>query len=162
MARWSHVHVSYGHGLPTDGDSSLPHCRHDWHTDNSSSAYWLCGKGQLMALGTTNDLTMHSGDTFRLEVTVNDSLGAPLDISTATITWALSRKRSDKVSPRGDALVTKAATVIDGPTGRCNVTLYEADTAGLSGVYYHELQVTIGASVSTVIYGTFTIAKDLI
>ena len=118
-----------------------------------------------MALGTQNDITLHSGDSLKLEVTVNDSAGTALDVTNATFIWALSKKDGSAIAPRGAAILTKAlasgVVINDGPTGRADITLDPADTTALAGVYYHELQVTLGGNVSTVFYGSVTIAKDL-
>ena len=115
-----------------------------------------------MALGTQNDVSMHSGDSLTLEITVNDASGSAVNVSSATASWALSKKATDSTAPRGAALVTKSATIIDGPTGRVDVVLDPADTDALAGTYYHELQVTVDGNVSTVLYGSITIAKDLV
>jgi len=119
-----------------------------------------------MALGNEQDFSMHSGDDRVLEVTINDSAGSAVDISTATITWALSRISTTAVEPKGAALLTKTlgagVTLIDGPNGRCDVALVEADTDDLAGSFYHEMQIVISGDTSTVMYGTVTIKKDLI
>jgi hypothetical protein len=119
-----------------------------------------------MAIGTQSDFSMHSGDTRTLEITVKDEDSAVVNISTATITWALSKQDSASVAPKGAAIVTKTVgdgvTITDGPNGRVDVAISAADTSALSGDYYHELEVTISSSVSTVLFGTVTIKKDLI
>jgi len=119
-----------------------------------------------MALGTQNDVTLHSGDTLTLEVTVNDSSGSAVDLTAATFTWAMSKKSNSAVAPRGAALLTKAlasgVTLIDAATGRIDITLDPADTESLAGTYYHELQMTDTGVVSTVLYGSVTIVKDLV
>jgi hypothetical protein len=119
-----------------------------------------------MALGTSNDASMHSGDTMTLEVTVNDSAGSPLDISAGAFTWVLSKKSTTAVEPRGAALVSKTlgsgvSFTNTGTDGLCEVLIDPADTAALAGVFYHEFQVTIAGVVSTVLFGSVTIAKDL-
>tara|TARA_R110002096_G_scaffold288387_1_gene482127 strand:+ start:715 stop:1074 length:360 start_codon:yes stop_codon:yes gene_type:complete len=118
-----------------------------------------------MALGTLNDFSLHSGDSLTLEVTVNDAAAAAVDITSATFIWVLSKKSTTSVAPRGAAILTKAlasgVAINDGPTGRADITLDPADTASLDGTYYHELQMTNAGFVSTVLYGSVTIAKDI-
>ena len=112
---------------------------------------------------------MHSGDTRTLEITVKDEDSVVVNLTTASVVWALSKQDSASVAPRGAAIVTKTGpdpevglTIPDGPNGRIDVDLSAVDTADLSGDYYHELEVTISSSVSTVLFGTVTIKKDLI
>jgi transcription elongation GreA/GreB family factor len=120
-----------------------------------------------MAIGSEASISMHSGDTRRLEVTVVDEASAAVDLTTASsIIWALSKKDADSVAPRGSSLVSKdigsGVTVTDAVNGRVDVAIASADTAALAGDYYHEIQVTMGGDISTVLYGTVTIVKDLI
>ena len=120
-----------------------------------------------MAVGTQSDITMHSGDTRNIVITIVDSTSTAVPLGSVTdLTWALSKKASDSVTPRGAAIVTKAIatgiTVTDAPNGVISIILTPADTASLAGEYYHELQMTFGAAVSTVLFGKVTISKDLI
>jgi len=118
-----------------------------------------------MALGTQNDITLHSGDTLVLEVTVKNASATAVDLTAATFAWAMSKKSASAVAPQGAALLTKALasgiTLIDAATGRIDITLDPADTESLAGTYYHELQMTDTGVVSTVLYGSVTIVKDL-
>ena len=119
------------------------------------------------SIGTQADFSMHSGDTRRLEITIVDENSAAVNLSTATITWALSKKDSASVAPKGSALLTKTLanggiTIVSAAAGRCDVDLASSDTVTFSGDYYHELELTILATVSTVLYGAVTIIKDLI
>lgn len=106
-----------------------------------------------------------SGDALALQITVRDgdTPGSPvLDLTPFTeITWALARKQG------GDPIFTK--TLTGGPTqidpvdlanGRIDVLIGNADTADLSGEYYHELQLEPGPN--TPMFGAFTIQKDSI
>jgi len=63
-----------------------------------------------MAIGTQNDFSMRSGDSRLLQVTINDDAGSPLDITGASVIWALSKKATDTVSPKGAAVLTKDST----------------------------------------------------
>jgi len=119
-------------------------------------------------IGLEANFSHHSGDSRTLELTINDEDGAALDITTATeITWALSKKVSDSVIPKGGALITKTlgsgVTLIDGPTGRADVAITPEDTADMKeDDYYHEVQLELGGDTSTVLFGTVTLLKDLI
>ena len=100
-----------------------------------------------------------SGDTASLIVRIVDENRKPLDVSGAiAVTYELAE------SVGGTALITK--TLLDGIviTGSTiTVTFGTADTAGLSGDYYHELQITdANNKVFTPIRGTVTIEADLI
>ena len=107
-----------------------------------------------------------SGDTLLVRATVRNGDVSPivspapaLDLSLATtITWVLARAQGrtpiltkTNGSPAG-------ITVINAVNGRINIQIDNADTAGLSGTYYHELQIEPGPS--TALYGSFTIQKD--
>jgi len=119
-----------------------------------------------MALGKEQDFSMHSGDNRSLSVTITDQSQAVLDVSGAAITWALSRAVTDKVEPKGVAIVSKTVgsgiTITDGSNGLVEVTIAEADTASLAGTYYHEMQMVLSGNTSTIMYGTVIIKKDLI
>ena len=106
-----------------------------------------------------------SGDALRLQITVRngDTVGSPvLDLPPFTeITWALAKKQGST------PLVTK--TLTGGPTqidpvdlanGRIDVLINNADTAGLKGTLYHELQLEPGPN--TPLFGSFEIQADSI
>ena len=97
---------------------------------------------------------------------MNDDAGAALDLTDATFIWALSKKASDSVAPKGTSILSKSIgsgiAVTDVPNGILEITIDPADTDALAGDYYHELQMTQGGNISTVLYGQATIVKDLI
>ena len=120
-----------------------------------------------MAIGPQQDISLHSGDSRTLRITINDDAGAALDITGATIKWQLSKKAADSVEPKGAFILSKGTTstgieITDATGGICEVTLAPADTEALAGEFYHELQMTLDGSVSTVLFGQATIVKDLI
>jgi hypothetical protein len=104
---------------------------------------------------TNQDFTIYQGDEPVLQFTVQDSAGAALDITGATFKWGLARSLA-KTSSVSKTSVS-GITIIDGPTGRVDVTLLQADTVGLSGIFVHELSMTLGAKENTVSTGTVTI-----
>ena len=189
-----------------------------------------------MAIGPQQDISLHSGDSRTLRVTINDDAGSPQNLTDATFIWALSKKTSDSVAPKGTAILNKdslstaavntwlpntpyaeMATVVsdgsdwvmaglgdgvsgtvapndganlggapffdgtliwsyqgeaasspgdivitDSPNGIIEISIAPADTDALAGDFYHELQMTQGGNISTVLYGQATIVKDLI
>lgn len=113
-------------------------------------------------------IEIFSGDTKRLTYTVKDSAGVVIDISGGAFRWALSRLKPDETTPVpvGDALFTKSVgsgiTITDGPNGELRVDLAPADTEDLTGSHYHELEMILGGSTSTVAYGQMDIRTDLL
>lgn len=115
-----------------------------------------------MALGNSFDFSMHSGDTLTLNVTVQDAVGDPVDLTGATCTFGLSKQDSEGL-PKGSALASPTVTIVSAAAGNVSVAIVPANTASLAGDYYHELQVVDASSnVSTVLYGTATVQKDLL
>lgn len=112
-----------------------------------------------------DDPLYFSGDALRLEVTVRngDLPSSPvLDLTPFTeITWALARRQGN--APLFTKLLSAGPTEIDPvdlANGRIDVLIVNADTAALSGEFYHELQLEPGPN--TPMWGAFTIQKDSI
>jgi hypothetical protein len=115
-----------------------------------------------MALGNQYDFEMHSGDTLTLNVTVQDAAGVAVDLTGATCTFGLSKQDAEGM-PKGSSLASPAVTIVNAASGNVSVAIAPTDTESLAGDYYHELQVVdASANVSTVLYGTATIQKDLL
>lgn len=107
--------------------------------------------------------SMYSGDSVSIAVTVTDSsTGAAVNLTGATMTWALAdtagaTARLTKTSADGDITVGGASSNV------ATVTLTAADTAGLAGVYVHELQVVDGDGKTYTVYqGTLRITPDVV
>lgn len=107
--------------------------------------------------------SMYSGDSVSIAVTVTDSTtGAAVNLTGATLTWALA------TAPGATATLTKTSgageiTVSGASSNVATVALQPADTAGLGGLYTHELQVVDGASaVYTVYQGELLILTDVV
>lgn len=100
--------------------------------------------------------TYFSGDSLLITFTVyQEDETTPKPLTSATITWGLSKAQGKT------PIVTKSATITDAANGVCTVQIDPADTAALSGTLWHELEVTdISGNVSTSVYGTFVIEKD--
>jgi len=107
----------------------------------------------------SQDVTMYSGDSKTLTISIVDGDGDAVDVSTAAaVVYAIAD------SSRGPAHVTK--TLADGVSvagSTVTVTLEPDDTAALAGVYYHELQITDeSGNVDTALSGAITVQRDLV
>ena len=109
--------------------------------------------------------TMKAGDTRRLFVTITDRPGARIDLTEADIKFAASRGTLEAFS-RAPVLQKTIGNGIDDVAlidGEFVVNLERADTRGLNGSYYFEIEITDAfGNVSTPIFDTFTVTKDLI
>ncbi len=115
---------------------------------------------------TGQNVEMFSGDSRTIRFTVTEADGStPVDLAGCSAKWRASRKLSGGFSatPAISKAIGTGITVTDADAGELQVALAPADTAGLSGRYYHELEITDGlGNVSTVATGTLAIVKDLI
>lgn len=123
-----------------------------------------------MSVGLLHSYEMHRGDDRQLTYTVVDQQdpAVAVDISTATFLWVLANQDQGVLIPQplGDILVTKSVgsgiVITDGPNGGVRVDLGSGDTATrlAPADYYHELQMTLGGLVTTLVYGIITLKKD--
>lgn len=104
---------------------------------------------------------MYSGDRRTLIFTVRDDAGAIVPIQTATFKWGLYRSVL-AATPEVEKVSGESPSEIDPePAGIVKVHLYPPDTAGISGDYYHELEMTDAVgNPTTVAFGTLTINQD--
>lgn len=109
---------------------------------------------------------MKAGDTKRLFITITEADRATrVDLTEATIRWWASKGTVEQFSRTAILKKTLGAGIeevalID---GEIMVLLEPADTAGLNGTYYFEVEITDAfGNVSTPVFDTFTVAKDLI
>jgi hypothetical protein len=108
---------------------------------------------------------MKAGDTKRLNMTITDKLGTPVDLTEAAIRWWASRGDAEKFSRTPILQKTMGNGIEDVALyeGQFTVVLAPADTRDLNGSYYHEVEITDAfGNVSTPISDTFTVTKDLI
>lgn len=114
--------------------------------------------------------TFYANNIRTLKFTVTDadaSPVAPLDLTGYTVQWAMSRFLSS--GSYGTTAVLKkdngsvgGVTVTDAVNGKCQVALIGADTASLSGKFYHELEVVDGTGKAVVVAtGTLIINKNV-
>lgn len=112
------------------------------------------------------DFTMYQGDSKVLSVTVADEDGAAVAVDGMTIRWQASPVITGGFETT--ATLMKDNDALGGITtvteeGVFEVELDPDDTEDLSGLYYHEAELTDGAgNVSTVLTGRMTIKPVLI
>lgn len=108
---------------------------------------------------TAQDARIWAGDHADLQFTVVDADGVAVNITGATISWKCAADADSA------AIVTKTTasgiTITNGAAGIFKVALAPADTTSISGVYYHEAQMTLSGAVTTVAVGKLTIEKTL-
>lgn len=99
---------------------------------------------------------MVSGDSKVLEIEIGDDDGVSVDVTGANITYAIADRAIRVTKQTGGQGVT-----IDGSL--VTVTLSPADTAGLAGVYSHEMEIVdMEGNVSTVLRGQVGIARGIV
>lgn len=84
------------------------------------------------------------GETWRIDATMHDSLGAPLNLTGATVQWRLSN--SSGVILQTLTVGSGIVLVNGGVDGECIITTTPAMQAALGiipGVYPHEAQVIL-------------------
>lgn len=107
---------------------------------------------------TNQDLTMFQQETRNILCEFRDENGALVDLGSATITWV-----ARATTPASNVLSkTVGAGISVTGTGAFTITLSQADTASLSGVYYHECVVEIGADRDTIFTGQLNIFPSVI
>ena len=107
--------------------------------------------------------SMYSGDSVSIAVTVTDSVtGAAVNLTGAAMSWALA------TAPGATPLLTKTSgageiTVSGASNNVATVALAPADTAELTGVYHHELQIVDGGGNKYTVYqGELYILADMV
>lgn len=110
-------------------------------------------------MATTVNLGEHyRGDTIQFGVTIRWSTGAVINIAGMTLEYIIQDDLGTQVS------VTTPAEILidDGPNGHCIVTVDETQTATLNpSSCLHQLRLTMGADLYTVMRGTVAILEDL-
>jgi hypothetical protein len=105
---------------------------------------------------------IHAGDSRDIVVTVVDSQGGVVDLTGATIAWHLAQS-ARAAAPAVAKSLGAGIAITDGANGVFTISLDPADTAALSGLYYHEAEVTDAAGHrSTVLTGVATVVPTLI
>ncbi|MCU6709348.1 hypothetical protein M6D81_11580 [Paenibacillus sp. J5C_2022] len=108
-------------------------------------------------MATGQDFTLTAGDTRNIEVTVDS-----VNLSGATVKWAVKKTVYDAeyvLYKDTDAGIT----VTGAAAGEFTIPLKPEDTAGLSGNYVHEAEITdASGNVSTILTGTMTVKLGII
>lgn len=93
------------------------------------------------------DFSMYSGNSKALIVTVLDKPnGSPVSLASAqAIKWQLFHSTPITADPIVSKSLLSGVTVTDAAGGVFTVSIAASDTAGLSGSYYHETEVTDSA-----------------
>jgi hypothetical protein len=107
---------------------------------------------------------MFSGNNKQLVVTVLDAPnGSVVDITGATaVKWQLFHAAAASTDPVISKTLVSGITLSDPTAGQFTVLLSSTDTAGLSGKYYYEAEVTdVSSRKETVASGyiTFTLKR---
>lgn len=102
-----------------------------------------------------------SGDTIRLPITVKDNAGVIVDLTGATVRFAIARGPDQSPDIDSAASPPTATAVIDAPAtdGKITVTISDENTEPLLGDYYYECKVEDALGNESVVvrgYGTFT------
>ena len=110
-----------------------------------------------MSSPATYPLTVRTGDTETVSVTLQDSAGSPIDITGRSYA-AQIRATADASSP----LATFSCTITDAAAGQFACTLSASTTAALStGVAVWDLAETNGSTVTTLLAGSVQIVQDV-
>ena len=104
---------------------------------------------------TLYNLSKIAGDSESITVTVVDETGAAVDLTGATIEYAI---KTDVRALTNLLLLTSATTSITILADTATITLSPANTVSLAGNYYHECEITlVDGRVYTAFLGTITI-----
>ena len=109
-------------------------------------------------MAATYNLTIRTGDTETIALTIQNSSGTPIDLAGRTYA-AQIRESADSST----ILATfTCALVGTGSTGQVNCTLPAATTAALTpGLAVFDLQETNSTVVTTILAGQVTIIRDV-
>lgn len=102
------------------------------------------------------NVEIFAGDAADLAFTVLNAAGVAVNLTAAAILMKISRHDSLP------ALVTKAGVLdADPTTGKFTVSLTATETAGLDGVYVHQIKSTQGGKDTVVASGYLTANRRL-
>lgn len=115
-----------------------------------------------MALKKAQDVELVSGDDKDLTVTVTDNNDAAVDLSGVNVTYRLATVAGVTVFTKyNDSTV--GIEITDAVNGILVVHISSSDTASLSGIYRHEIEITdVLGNKGTILIGLVKILEDLI
>ncbi len=104
----------------------------------------------------SGNFSVNQGDSKTLSITLKNTAGTVVDITSATIKWQSARKRG------GTSVISYTTSnninITSGTGGTFDVTIDASDTEPLDGIYYHETEITFSdGTISTVMTGTMTV-----
>ena len=106
------------------------------------------------------NLSVYRGDSGRFRLAIGDSLGAPIDVSTAT--WdADIRLKADDVDTITEFDVVLVDVVAAPDKNTIDVILTPAKSEMLPSACVYDLEMTLGGEVTTLIYGAITVTYDV-
>lgn len=124
-------------------------------------------------IGSDHSFDIHRGDdrVLKYQLVNQDTPGIAVDISGALIEWVLVEQDAATTEPQPKngavALVSKSTpasgvVITNASEGRFEVTLASADTVTRKApdIFYHEIQVSLGGLVTTVIFGNITMKRE--
>jgi len=104
------------------------------------------------------DIRFFQGEDYTLEVTVIDAAGDAVDITAYTFTCTILADYGDAGAAAGPYTIGSGITIIDGPTGRVDVAIPDADTTGLAaGSYVYDVKRTNDGAESILAHGSLTL-----
>ena len=112
---------------------------------------------------TPQDFELVSGNDKDLNFTHKDQDGNIVDLTGATISWALSDNEKSKSRIIFYTNPTNI-TITDATAGKYRVSILSADTEPLTAKdYYHEVRITSsGGKIHTAVIGTVTVRRNII
>ena len=109
-----------------------------------------------------DDFSFYAGDKKLVTITVLDANDAAVNLTGAAIRWHAARSTEDETVLEKTTDSPAGIVITDPTAGVFVVTLDEADTDDLIGIYYHEAEIEISSDISTVISGHFYVIRTLI
>lgn len=103
------------------------------------------------------DIVVEQGSTFSRVITIKDSTGTPVNISTSTFRGQI-RKRYKSETPEAEFTLT----VTDAVNGQLSMSLTDAQTAAIdSGEWVYDVEWVNGDAVGKLLYGTAYIQPEV-
>jgi hypothetical protein len=113
---------------------------------------------------TSQNFEMWAGDSKKILATITDAdTGSGTSLSSMDIEWGLYAL-DDMTKATATALLSKASSGSGIVISGClmTISLQNSDTATLGGLYYHEAQVTLSGSPTTIFTGVVRINQSLV
>jgi len=107
------------------------------------------------------DITCRKNDTFSLVLNIKDASGTAINVTTDNYTFEMEVRASTDAT--GTIIPDSEITTSGDSDGTLTITISNSDMAKDAGTYVYDLQATkvSDSSVTTWLYGTFTINEDV-